>query len=120
MVGDAATVADELQGWMDDTGIDGFNLSRIVMPESYEDFVDIVVPELQNRGIYKTEGRARTTDLLDAGDTAICALTSGWRRRRSASGKAQIFRKASKSPGKTREDYLKTGTHIGGTIRRNN
>jgi FMN-dependent oxidoreductase (nitrilotriacetate monooxygenase family) len=55
VVGDAATVADELQGWMDDTGIDGFNLSRIVMPESYEDFVDIVVPELQNRGIYKTE-----------------------------------------------------------------
>jgi FMN-dependent oxidoreductase (nitrilotriacetate monooxygenase family) len=55
IVGDAATVADELQGWIDDTGIDGFNLSRIVAPETHADFVDFVVPELQNRGRYKTE-----------------------------------------------------------------
>jgi FMN-dependent oxidoreductase (nitrilotriacetate monooxygenase family) len=55
IVGDAATVADELQGWIDDTGIDGFNLSRIVAPETHADFVDLVVPELQNRGRYKTE-----------------------------------------------------------------
>ena len=54
VVGDAAQVADELQSWIDETGIDGFNLSRTVVPESFEDFVDLVVPELQNRGIYKT------------------------------------------------------------------
>jgi long-chain alkane monooxygenase len=34
--------------------IDGFNLSRTVMPECVEDFVDLVVPELQARGVYKT------------------------------------------------------------------
>lgn len=54
IVGDAQQVADELQGWIHDTGIDGFNLSRTVVPESYEDFVNIVVPELQSRGVYKT------------------------------------------------------------------
>ncbi|PXW27376.1 LLM class flavin-dependent oxidoreductase [Paraburkholderia caballeronis] len=54
IVGTAAHVADELQAWVDEAGVDGFNLSRTVVPESYEDFVDLVVPELQNRGLYKT------------------------------------------------------------------
>ncbi|MGF6545652.1 LLM class flavin-dependent oxidoreductase [Paraburkholderia youngii] len=54
IVGSAAQVADELQGWPEETGIDGFNLSRTVVPESYEDFIDHIVPELQNRGLYKT------------------------------------------------------------------
>lgn len=54
IVGDALQVADELQSWVDEVGVDGFNLSRTVVPESYEDFVDLVIPELQNRGLYKT------------------------------------------------------------------
>ncbi len=54
IVGDAAGVADELEGWIDEAGIDGFNLTRTVVPESYEDFIDIVIPELQSRGSYKT------------------------------------------------------------------
>jgi FMN-dependent oxidoreductase (nitrilotriacetate monooxygenase family) len=54
IVGDAAQVADELASWIEDTGIDGFNLARTVVPESYEDFIDLVVPELQDRGLYKT------------------------------------------------------------------
>lgn len=54
IVGDPSQVADALESWIDETGIDGFNLSRTVIPESYEHFVDLVVPELQNRGRYKT------------------------------------------------------------------
>jgi FMN-dependent oxidoreductase (nitrilotriacetate monooxygenase family) len=54
VVGSAQTVADELESWVDETGIDGFNLTRTVTPESYVDFIDLVVPELQNRGSYKT------------------------------------------------------------------
>ena len=34
--------------------VDGFNLSRLVVPESYADFIDLVIPELQDRGLYKT------------------------------------------------------------------
>lgn len=54
IVGDAQSVADQLESWVRETGIDGFNLARTVTPECYADFVDLVVPELQNRGSYKT------------------------------------------------------------------
>jgi alkanesulfonate monooxygenase len=54
-VGSAATIADEMQGWVAETGIDGFNLAYAVAPESFVDFVDLVVPELQRRGAFKQE-----------------------------------------------------------------
>ena len=47
-------MADELESWIAETGLDGFNLTRIVTPESYEDFIELVIPELQRRGSYKT------------------------------------------------------------------
>jgi alkanesulfonate monooxygenase len=58
IVGSVKEVADEMQRWVEETGIDGFNLAYTVAPESINDFVDMVVPELQQRGIYKTEYRA--------------------------------------------------------------
>lgn len=57
IVGDPAHVADELERWIDEGEIDGFNLTRTVVPECYEDFIDLVVPELQARGRYKTAYR---------------------------------------------------------------
>ena len=38
---------------MDEADVDGFNLSRTVIPECVEDFVALVVPELQSRGVMK-------------------------------------------------------------------
>src|SRR5215471_21603455 len=55
IVGSAEEVADDLIAWVGETDIDGFNLSRIVTPESLEDFVDLVVPILQERGAYKRD-----------------------------------------------------------------
>jgi FMN-dependent oxidoreductase (nitrilotriacetate monooxygenase family) len=55
MIGSADEVADELVAWVRETDVDGFNLSRIVTPESLEDFVDLVVPILQERGVYKQQ-----------------------------------------------------------------
>jgi alkanesulfonate monooxygenase len=55
IVGGPRHVADELQGWIEDTGIDGFNLAYVVAPETFEDFVTHVVPELQRRGVYQTD-----------------------------------------------------------------
>jgi len=52
-VGSAATVADEMEGWMDATDIDGFNLAFVVRPETFVDVVDMLVPELQRRGRFK-------------------------------------------------------------------
>lgn len=54
LIGSPQTVADKLQHWFEVSGIDGFNLAYTVMPESVDNFVDMVVPELQKRGIYKT------------------------------------------------------------------
>ena len=62
LVGSPTQVADELESWIEETGLDGFNLARTVTPESYVDFIDLVIPELQRRGAYKTaytEGNLR-------------------------------------------------------------
>jgi alkanesulfonate monooxygenase SsuD/methylene tetrahydromethanopterin reductase-like flavin-dependent oxidoreductase (luciferase family) len=55
VVGSPEEVADELIAWVEETGVDGFNLAYAVMPESFADFVDLVVPELQRRGRYKLD-----------------------------------------------------------------
>jgi len=54
IVGSAAQVADDLVAWVAEADVDGFILSRTVTPECFTDFIDLVVPELQRRGIYKT------------------------------------------------------------------
>ncbi|WP_332771058.1 LLM class flavin-dependent oxidoreductase [Pseudomonas sp. ESBL1] len=54
LVGAPEQVAEQLIDWIDQTGLDGFNLTRTVTPESFEDFIELVVPELQRRGRYKT------------------------------------------------------------------
>jgi FMN-dependent oxidoreductase (nitrilotriacetate monooxygenase family) len=53
-VGTPSQVADVMQQWMIEADVDGFNLSRTVMPECLETFIDLIVPELQDRGLYKT------------------------------------------------------------------
>lgn len=54
IIGSGAAVAEQLIRWIDETGIDGFNLTRTVAPESHQDFIRYVIPELQQRGRYKT------------------------------------------------------------------
>jgi len=55
VVGSPTTVADELQAWVQEADVDGFNLTRVVVPESLEAVVDLLVPELQSRGAFKTQ-----------------------------------------------------------------
>ncbi|VUC35960.1 unnamed protein product [Clonostachys rosea] len=52
LVGSAQTVADGLEKWVLEADVDGFNLSPVVQPQSWEDIVELLVPELQRRGIY--------------------------------------------------------------------
>ncbi len=49
-----------MQAWLEETGADGFNLGYALMHESFSDFVDLVVPELQRRGVYKQDYRPGT------------------------------------------------------------
>jgi FMN-dependent oxidoreductase (nitrilotriacetate monooxygenase family) len=60
LVGDPKQVADQLETWQDETGIDGFNLAFALAHESMADVVDLIVPELQQRGRYRTDYIAGT------------------------------------------------------------
>lgn len=53
-VGTAKTVADQMEEWFS-TACDGFVISATHSPGTYEDFVRMVVPELQRRGLFRTE-----------------------------------------------------------------
>jgi alkanesulfonate monooxygenase SsuD/methylene tetrahydromethanopterin reductase-like flavin-dependent oxidoreductase (luciferase family) len=52
--GSPVQVADELEDWVEATGVDGFNLAYAVAHETMEDVVQWLVPELQRRGRYPT------------------------------------------------------------------
>lgn len=60
IVGSAQTVADVLQEWVEETGVDGFNLAYAVTPETFVDIAGLLIPELQRRGVYKTGYRPGT------------------------------------------------------------
>lgn len=59
-IGSPTEVADALETWQAQTDVDGFNLSHALLPGTHEDFVDLVVPELRRRGIYKPAYRPGT------------------------------------------------------------
>lgn len=94
LVGDPVQVADELLGWINEAGLDGFNLTRTVEPESYADFIELIVPELQNRGAYKTayaDGTLREK-LFDAGRARLPARHVGASfRQATATGATPAF-----------------------------
>lgn len=51
-VGSAVKVADILEEWIDIADLDGFNIGYVISPGSFEDLVDLLVPELRRRGRY--------------------------------------------------------------------
>jgi alkanesulfonate monooxygenase len=60
MVGTPATIADEMQEWLETRGSDGFTVMFPYLPGGLDDFVDRVVPELQRRGIFRREYEGTT------------------------------------------------------------
>lgn len=58
--GSPSQVADVLEAWYTQKGCDGFVLSMPVQPRALRDFVDLVVPELQRRGLFRTEYESTT------------------------------------------------------------
>ncbi len=59
-VGTPKTIADEMEQWLIEDGSDGFNIMFPYLPAGLDDFVDRVVPELQRRGIFRSEYEGRT------------------------------------------------------------
>lgn len=58
--GTVEDIADQLEHWFKNEAADGFNLLPQIVPGSICDFVDLVVPELQRRGLFRTEYEGRT------------------------------------------------------------
>lgn len=51
-IGSPGKVADELERWVREADVDGFNIGYVTTPGSFEDLVELLVPELRRRGIY--------------------------------------------------------------------
>ncbi len=54
LVGSPSDIADQLEVFLEEGGADGFMLIATYTPGCFEEFVDLVVPELQRRGRYRT------------------------------------------------------------------
>jgi alkanesulfonate monooxygenase len=55
MVGTAGEIADQMQAWLEAEACDGFNVMFHTVPQGLDEFCDQVVPELQRRGLFRTE-----------------------------------------------------------------
>ena len=60
MMGTPAMIADQMEEWFTTGACDGFNVMFPYLPGGLDDFVDKVVPELQRRGLYRTQYEGRT------------------------------------------------------------
>ena len=60
VIGSATQIADILQDWFENEGADGFNILPPWLPTGLTDFVDLVIPELQRRGLFRTAYEGRT------------------------------------------------------------
>ncbi|MPW08932.1 NtaA/DmoA family FMN-dependent monooxygenase [Paraburkholderia sp. CNPSo 3155] len=55
VIGTPQSIADQLQQWFEEEGADGFNIMSPWLPGGLSEFADTVVPELQRRGLFRTE-----------------------------------------------------------------
>jgi FMN-dependent oxidoreductase (nitrilotriacetate monooxygenase family) len=86
LAGTPGRIADEMESWIEETGVDGFNLSRGFSFSTFEDVVNLLVPELQRRGRYKldyAEGTLRKK-LFGRGDGRLPETHPGHGYRRFA------------------------------------
>lgn len=60
IIGSAIQIADTLQEWFESEAADGFNILPPWLPTGLTDFVDLVIPELQRRGLFRTAYEGRT------------------------------------------------------------
>ncbi|OZI37545.1 nitrilotriacetate monooxygenase [Bordetella genomosp. 10] len=60
IVGTPQGIADQLQQWFEEEGADGFNIMSPWFPGGLDDFIELVLPELRRRGLFRTEYEGRT------------------------------------------------------------
>ncbi len=60
VIGNPSEVADQLEDWFTAGAVDGYTIMSPYMPGALRDFVDLVVPELQRRGLFRTHYDGQT------------------------------------------------------------
>jgi FMN-dependent oxidoreductase (nitrilotriacetate monooxygenase family) len=60
VIGTPMKIADTMEEWFTTGAADGFNIQPPYMPDGAEDFVNLVIPELQRRGLFRTEYEGTT------------------------------------------------------------
>lgn len=60
IVGTPEQIADKLQEWFENGAADGFNIMAPTFPTGFDDIVELVIPELQRRGLFRTEYEGTT------------------------------------------------------------
>jgi alkanesulfonate monooxygenase len=55
LIGSPADIADDMEAWFRGYGVDGFLMHPSHLPGGLDDFVELVIPELQERGLFRSE-----------------------------------------------------------------
>ena len=60
LIGTPSEIVDVMQDWFENDACDGFNITPTHLPGGCEDFVEMITPELQRRGLFRREYEGRT------------------------------------------------------------
>jgi len=60
LIGTPAQIVDDMEAWFQGYGVDGFLFHAATLPGGLDDFVNLIVPELQTRGLFRTEYEGTT------------------------------------------------------------
>ncbi len=60
LIGTSEDIADELEAWFRNGAADGFNMMPALLPETLDDIVRLLIPELQRRGLFRKEYEGTT------------------------------------------------------------
>ena len=74
VAGTPTVVADQIEKWLDEDGIDGINLRQYLSFETARDFIELVVPELRRRGRFRerySDGETLRERLFGAGQARL-------------------------------------------------
>lgn len=88
VVGTPQSVADQLQQWFEEDGADGFNIMSPWLPGGLDDFIELALPELRRRGLFRTEYTGATLrqhlGLARPAHRAVAAASASRREREAA------------------------------------
>ena len=60
MIGTPKSLADRMEQWFVEEAADGFNVMPPYLSGALDEFVELVIPELQRRGLFRAEYTGKT------------------------------------------------------------